>query len=285
MAKLQSTENGPKAALSLPLGFFGTTRVTSKRKSKPFVYKAAKKDKLIDVASLGVKPQKKDGQAPQIAPAAFSEIDKMISATEAASSQKPAAAADLRLSELPKNIALGKIGPSASRQLVEDKYSTAGLPLPKSKRALRLAVQPLLPIVPKLLSGEEPSSIYYTLALQQRRKLPNATMSLQERWDISWVNFIGGFYGLQRQLYISLLIQEQYSDVLRKSKNKTVAYWLPDMFSTYVLANEIIIRLVMADLDISMAKAEAFLRDTVDYGCHVADEIELQDDLDFESSP
>lgn len=137
-------------------------------------------------------------------------------------------------------------------------------------------------IIPRILAGEEELSFYYTLALEQRKMLNHSTMTLEERWDIKWEKYIGGFYGLQRQLFISTLLQNKYSELLSKSLNKTVKYWTPDMFSTYVLANEIILKLVMEDMGLLKPDAEKLMKDTVDYGCKVADDIDFHDDLEFE---
>ena len=46
-------------------------------------------------------------------------------------------------------------------------------------------------------------------------------------------------------------------------------------FSTYVLANEIIIRMIMEDMNLDFDKSEKFCLETVDYGIVVADSIEL----------
>lgn len=49
-------------------------------------------------------------------------------------------------------------------------------------------------------------------------------------------------------------------------------------FSTYVLANEIIIRMIMEDMNLDFDKAEKFCLETVDYGIVVADSIEVDYD-------
>ncbi|GEQ70785.1 hypothetical protein JCM33374_g4464 [Metschnikowia sp. JCM 33374] len=99
--------------------------------------------------------------------------------------------------------------------------------------------------------------------------------------DLPWSSFIGGFYGFHRQHFISSLIEAKHGDILCKCRNKTVIYWSPDMFSMYVLANEIIIRLVMEDMKLSWKQAEALLQETSDYGISIADAIDMDDDLDF----
>lgn len=162
------------------------------------------------------------------------------------------------------------------------KYRHAALPLPRSKKTLRARAEKLMPVIPRLLAGDEPLSFYYTLAVDQRRRLGHAQMTQAERWDITWNQYVGGFYGLRRQLFVGALVYARFRARLARSTNKTILYWAPDMFCTYVLANEIILRLVMEDMEVDHTEAERLLRTTGDYGCHVADHEELVDDLEFE---
>lgn len=174
------------------------------------------------------------------------------------------------------------IAVSPASPAVALKYHGAALPLPRSKKRLRARTEQLMPLIPQLLAGKQPLSFYYTLAVNQRRRLPHAHMTQAERWDIAWAQYIGGFYGLRRQLYVGALVHARFRAQLARSTSKTILYWAPDMFCTYVLANEIILRLVMEDMGLDQAAAERLLRATVDYGCHVADHEELADDLEFE---
>lgn len=179
------------------------------------------------------------------------------------------------------SIIVGLRTEQAKASATREKYKDREFPLPMLKKELRRRVQHHLSVVPKLLAGKEELSVFYSLAYRQQEKLPHTTMSSGELFDIPWHQFIAGFYGLMRQNYISQMIQSEHGALLRRSRNKTVVYWLPDMFATYVMAPEIIIRLVMEDMNLSKAKAEDLLRRTGDYGNHVADNTEMENDLAF----
>lgn len=238
-------------------------------RKKPFIYKKEDSEQLITVPT---KKPLRDNKLP--AQLQFDKLDKLLSADVAATS-KPQ-----QFSNLPHDIVRGNFE-QINADKVQQKYKDTVFPLPKSKATLKKRSEKHLDIIPRILAGEEELSFYYTLALEQRKHLKHLTMTLEERWDIKWEKYVGGFYGLQRQLFISTLIQTRFNDLLAKSSNKTVKYWTPDMFATYVLANEIIIQLVMEDMDVTKPEAEKLLKDTIDYGCKLADDQEFADDLDF----
>lgn len=255
---------------ALPLSIFESSR--KPRKKKPFVYKKEKEDKEELIKIPVHKPLRNSIEPVQLQ--AFDKLDKLLSSDVTTRTKSK------EFSSLPQDILKGNIE-QLNSEIVQDKYKNTKFPLPRSKALLKKRTEQHIDIIPKILAGEEELSFYYTLALQQRKNLKHSTMTLEERWDIKWEKYIGGFYGLQRQLFILTLIQNRYKDVLVKSSNKTVKYWTPDMFATYVLANEIILKLVMEDMELSKPEAEKLLKDTVDYGCKLADGQEFKDDLDF----
>lgn len=255
-----------------PLALFETARRPRKNKAgvvlkgkKPYIYKKEKQEELIKIAPA---------KAPAVQPQNFLELDRLLSQPVAVA--RPA----VQASSLPNAILEGRLE-STKKDGVRAKYAKRTFALPTSKRALKARVAKHLPVIPRLLAGEEELSFYYTLAHLQRKGLPHKTMTLAERWDIRWDRYVCGFYGLRRQQFISTLIQAAHNDVLAKSTNKTIMYWTPDMFSTYVLANEVILRIVGEDTGLDRGAVEKLMRETADYGCHLADEIELEDDLDF----
>lgn len=239
-------------------------------KKKPYVYNKDASEQLIKIPMKVQKlPTAKSVQLPD-----FDKLDKLLSSETSTKSLATS------FSSLPQDILKGNIE-HMNLEKVKEKYHEQAFPLPTSKAALKKRTEKHIELIPRILAGEEELSFYYTLALDQRKKLKHSTMTLQERWDIKWEKYVAGFYGLKRQVFISSLIQNRYKDLLAKSTNKTVKYWTPDMFATYVLANEIILKLVMEDMDLAKPQAEKLLKDTVDYGCKMADEEEFEDDLDF----
>ncbi|KAF3985823.1 hypothetical protein FT663_05142 [Candidozyma haemuli var. vulneris] len=209
----------------------------------------------------------------------FDDIDKLISSERAsAASSGPSSPAKTTYSSLPTSILEGNLD---AEKPVLDKYKDVDFPLPRSQKKLSKRVEKLLPVIPRILAGNEELSFYYTLALQQRKDSPHKFMSSSEQENIEWKRYIGGFYGLKRQHFVSRLIMAKYGDELRKSTNKTIVYWTPESFSTYVLANELLLRMVAKDRKLSFAQAERFLKDSIDYGCYVADGVEFEDDIEL----
>lgn len=250
--------------VALPTEIFEASR--KPRRKKPFVYKKPQEeDKLITVSLKPTKTAKDDPN--------FEELDRMLETT-------PTNLPPSQFSALPHSILEGNLE-SSKTEKVQEKYKKTKFPVSKSRKSLKKRIEPFLDIIPKILAGDEELSFHYTLALHQRKKSNHSTMTLEERWDIDWEQYVGGYYGLKRQLFISTLVHNKHKNLLSRSTNKTILYWTPDMFCTYVLANEIILRLVMDDMKLKKVEAERLMRDTVDYGVHVADNEEFEDDLEF----
>lgn len=140
-------------------------------------------------------------------------------------------------------------------------------------------------VIRKILEQKQEPSSYYYLARKQCYKSKHETMSAQEKWSIEWESYFGGYYGFQRQSIIGSYILEKYENKLLKfsNGNKTVSYWTVPQFSTYVLANEIIIRMIMEDMNMDFKEAETFCQKTTDYGTMVADAIEVVNEEYHES--
>ncbi|GBL49527.1 hypothetical_protein [Candidozyma auris] len=239
--------------------------------SKPDKRASDDEDTLIDIRLAS--PNK---HTPSRSKPNFEDLDKLIDKERSKSgSPRPV---ETTYSSLPTSILEGNLD---LEQPTLDRYKKRKFPLPTSRRALKARVEKLLPTIPKLLAGEEELSFYYTLALDQRKKSPHKTMTSSEQDKIEWKRFIGGFYGLKRQHFVARLILTTFGDELRKSPNKTIVYWTPESFATYVLANEILLRILAADEGLSFAEAERFMKDTIDYGCYAADGVEFKDDIEL----
>lgn len=266
----------PKNQGSQPiLSIFEKSRRPRSKKSLPkklpYVHKKKPQEKLINI-----QPLKTTTSTVEPKNVNFEKLDYLLQSSKDAPSLK-----ETPVSSLPQQILKGDMD-STKIEAISQKYQAKKFPLPDSKQKLKDRVAVLLPIIPKLLEGDEVLSYHYTLASEQRKKLKNATMSSDERWDVRWDDYMGGFYGFRRQAFILALIQKKHADLLAKTKNKTTTYWSTDMFCTYVLANEIILRLIMEDMGLEKNEAEQVMKDTIDYGCHVADTQDFSDDLDFD---
>lgn len=250
----------------------------SKKRRAPYVHNSLTKpskpenDGLIDLSVAKLKRKESNPNSEKPKPN-FHDIDKLLE-----NEPKSEITRSSLYLLLPTSIIEGNIGAETP---VLNKYSGKAFPLPKSQRAFKDRITKLLPVIPRILQGEEELSFYYTLALEQRKESPHKTMLSTESENIEWKRHVGGFFGLKRQHFVSRLIMARYGDDLRKLTNKTIVYWTPETFSTYVLANEVLLRLLVEDEGMSFAKAEHFLKDTIDYGCHVADGVEFKDDIEL----
>lgn len=164
-----------------------------------------------------------------------------------------------------------------------EKFKEYHIPDPiASKKALLERIEKHLHIIPELLAGKIEMSYFYDLAKEQQRKSIGETINFKEKLLIDWSKFFGGYYGFKRQLFVASVIISKCRKELNSAlkKNSTLAYWTPPGFSTYVLANEIIIRLIMEDFKCNFDKAENIIRETSDYGVVILDTVELNDDLE-----
>ncbi|PSK38685.1 hypothetical protein C7M61_002623 [Candidozyma pseudohaemuli] len=202
----------------------------------------------------------------------FEDIDKILEKEPSSDKSIPS----LYLL-LPSNILEGNLD---AEKPVKEKYKDSDFPLPKSQKSFKRRIDRLLPVIPRILAGDEELSFYYTLALEQRKESPHKTMLSSEQENVEWKRYIGGFYGLKRQHFVSRLIMARYGDELRRLANKTIVYWGPETFSTYVLANELLLRDVEKQKGLKFAEAERYLKDSIEYGCYVADGVRFDDDIE-----
>ncbi|KAK6462960.1 RTC4-like domain-containing protein [Scheffersomyces coipomensis] len=166
---------------------------------------------------------------------------------------------------------------------VKKEYAKYNFPkLTTSKRKLLKKCEKYMDIIPKILKGKESTSDFYELAKKQRQSSPHETMAVGEKWEIKWKDYYGGYYGFKRQSIIGDAISTRFEKELKSAekKNKTLSYWTITGFCTYILANELIIRLAMEDLDVNFNKAESIIKKSVEYGIVVSDSREVKDDID-----
>lgn len=171
--------------------------------------------------------------------------------------------------------------------VVEARFKSKNIPnLSTSKIQLQTRIGKYLELIPQFLDGSLTMSFFYDLAKVQRDKVPNDTLRQRDKYMINWDDFTGGYYGLNRQFFIASVILSNYKqDLVQKSKkNSTLSFWGIEDFCKFILANEIIIRLVMEDYKCDLAKAEEIVKTTAEYGRVVSDSKELDDDLESKSS-
>lgn len=170
---------------------------------------------------------------------------------------------------------------------VRQKYVKYQLSVPTVlKSELKKNTERQLPLIKRILHGKHKVSIFYEMAKQKQAASEHQTITSVEKLDIDWRRFCGGYYGFKRQYYIASVIENALRNTLRnsESRNRTIEYWTIPSFTAYVLANEVIIRLVMKDMDYKYDDAEALVLETSEYGYVVSDSIELEDDLDTEQA-
>lgn len=163
-------------------------------------------------------------------------------------------------------------------------YKNCGYPEPPlSKRALLRKVEKFLPIVNNILKDKERTSYFFDYAHAQFKTSQHETMSKEEKWEVDWTKYFGGYYGLKRQLFIGEIIKYKCKEPLRifSQKNEMASYWTINGFTNFILANELIVRMVMEDLNCDFERAQSTVRESVNYGLRYTDIHQFNDDLDI----
>lgn len=236
--------------------------------------------KLIEVSKYSSSPTKAPDHAPDID---LEQLDRALAPVEAprAAPAPAAAAAPSLVSLAAAGDFLANLGakPKLSPAQVAAKYGHQ-YPAPILSRALlRQRCMPHLAIVPQILAGKINTCYIYPMAKAAAAKSPHATMSQLEKFEVDWRRYFGGYYGLERQSFIASLILDRYTaELLAAHHNKVVSYWTLAGFATFVLANEVIIRLIMTDFGCGFERAEAIMQESTDYGLEVADAADFADE-------
>ncbi|ODQ80358.1 hypothetical protein BABINDRAFT_161308 [Babjeviella inositovora NRRL Y-12698] len=157
----------------------------------------------------------------------------------------------------------------------EKKYTLKKIPIPLSEKALLKRLAPHLSLVPQILAGSQ-TSYFYSLARDIQDRSSNEEITLKEFSSLQISKlFSCGYIGPKRQTIAFLAIQKRYSAELLAaySKNSTLRFWSIDSFASYVLANELLCRLVIEDYKCSEDQAYAVMESTADYGKYIADRV------------
>jgi len=235
---------------------------------------------LIDIALLKSSPQKQDEglKSKQLQKSPVRQ--KQDELARASDSKKENSATDTDALHLsPFDIFTGLSGKPEHE--VKKTYRDKEIPSPiVSKRQLVKRIDSMIPTIKQLLRSKEFNSIYYQLARAQQEKSTAEAITEHDKLRIDWDTYTSGYFGINRQLMMSTIIQSRCRQELQNAINhKVIKYWGIEGFSTYVLANEVAIQLAMEDIQYTYEEASEMLQSTVDYGKYIADKTTVADDL------
>lgn len=156
--------------------------------------------------------------------------------------------------------------------------------IPSKRSEIMHRVKPYLHMIPDFLSKKITMSYFYQLAKDIKLKSGSDSLTSRAKERINWTQFVGGYYGINRQMFIGSIIVSNFKRDLVKTanKNRIVAFWGVEDFANYVLANEMILRLIMEDYQCDLKKAETIIKTTIDEGA-LADTKEVIADLSLSS--
>ncbi|CCG24137.1 hypothetical protein CORT_0E05520 [Candida orthopsilosis Co 90-125] len=168
-----------------------------------------------------------------------------------------------------------------SRRDILRRYKSKRIPAPITTRSeLLKRARVHFKDLGHIIAGEKSPSEYYVKAKELQRNSAHETMTAKEQTKVDWEQFYGGYYGFQRQSIIGNEITKVCKNDLQKHrKNPTMSYWSIPSFATHVLANEVIIRMIMEDLNLDFEAAEKFCQESTDYGIVIADKVDIEDDV------
>lgn len=127
-----------------------------------------------------------------------------------------------------------------------------------------------------ILSGRVPS-LYYNNARSAHSASSRAILSVDEFRTLDLRDFTAGFYGLKRQMRVSVEVLHEYKEQLANNGNPVVKWWGPTDFAQYVLAPEVLSALCQEEMGLeTMDDAWDVMEDTTEFGLAVADKEPLE---------
>lgn len=137
-------------------------------------------------------------------------------------------------------------------------------------------IQKHLPRAGDILSGRVPS-LYYNNARSAHSASSRAILSVDEFRTLDLRDFTAGFYGLKRQMRVSVEVLHEYKEQLANNGNPVVKWWGPTDFAQYVLAPEVLSALCQEEMGLeTMDDAWDVMEDTTEFGLAVADKEPLE---------
>jgi len=135
-----------------------------------------------------------------------------------------------------------------------------------------------IPLLKGILSGHRRSH-FYDIARGISQESLHPFITDLELINVSKDRF-HGYYGAVRAHVISAYIIDKLGPLLKEKfhRNRVMKFWRTDYFALYVLASEVIARLVEEDMQFdTLDEAYAEMQRTNDYGLYVMDKIQLED--------
>lgn len=244
---------------------------------------------LIDVNALSSSPQKSPTEVQnndiEKLESILSDNDKYTEYMEGIRAQEDESSLcnGFSLSASTRDSILAHLGQSLEPSMVLMPKKTYPSP-PGSRKELYKRLEKHLPVIEDLMN-EEASSYFHELAKSLALSSNHETITLREKIDSEFENYIGGYYGFKRQSFIGLAILCVYRKELTKlaRRDRTISYWTTSGYATFVLANEVILRLIMEDYSCSLEKSREIMSESSYYGIAITDGMEFLDDMNLNS--
>lgn len=135
-------------------------------------------------------------------------------------------------------------------------------------------------IVPQILNGLI-DSYFYSLAKEVRENSSHEILTNKVHHSIDWSKFSTGYIGAKRTIAVAMHIRSLYSRILEETlkKSSVVSFWSLESFNLYVLAPEVISRIVMDQMDLTLKESINLMELTGDYGKYIMDKIPFEDTI------
>ncbi|SCU95870.1 LAFA_0G02806g1_1 [Lachancea sp. 'fantastica'] len=150
-----------------------------------------------------------------------------------------------------------------------------GIPAILFADELREKVKKHLPIVNSVLTGERTSRFYHK-AREVFQSSKNAVLSTKELRRLDLNQFTAGYYGMRRQMLVSVDVTNAYEERMKKMSSKTLKWWGVRDFAQYVLAPELLSALCCEEMGLTIHEAWDVMEDTTEFGRLVADRDPLE---------
>lgn len=168
-----------------------------------------------------------------------------------------------------------------SEQTVREKYSKKNFEPPHLNRSqLMKEADKHVHIVPQILNGVI-DSYFYSLAKEVKESSGHEILTGKVHHSVDWSKFSTGYIGPKRTIAVAMHIKSVYSKILEETlkKSSVVSFWSLESFNLYVLAPEVISRIVMDQMDLSLKDSLNLMELTADYGKYIMDRIPFEDIL------
>lgn len=127
-------------------------------------------------------------------------------------------------------------------------------------------------IIDEVLSGKR-RSLYYNNGRNAFKQSNKPMMSVSDFRKLDLSLFTAGYFGIKRQIILSIEILREYEDQISKKQNPVIRWWGTIDFSHYILAPEVLCYVCQEEMNLSDIEfAWNIMEDTTEFGLKVADE-------------